>query len=370
MPLQSTPTSVEGIHADLRRASVADPVLPRGYAASVNETPYPFVPGAAARRCARAIPPRGSSERRCEPDVCHGAVHPTLPMRDALVRFGRMAGDGTTTWGPAVPVSHRSRPRRPRHCPKGRRGRAVDPGRAARFRPSGPSSRWPGSPTSSQARCRRLSFRPVAPGRRVPGLHGVRAPQATERIVGRDRCSGRRLPVTGGLEHDEVRSRSGCEAPVPVHGDPLCGLGLGVDRHGLGRTAAAPRASRSIDFELVQQVHVPAGNDVVTFHYRPPHLLLASVLSLGAIALLLGAARCLAGARAVAGTGVGCRPGPTAAVPQAAPGGDARTRGLTRRRRSAERVGQGREELARPRPPTSPRRRSRPRRAPARLVPV
>ena len=41
------------------------------------------------------------------------------------------------------------------------------------------------------------------------------------------------------------------------------------------------------DFDLVQQVHLPAGNDVVTFHYRPPHLLLASLLSLGAIALLL-----------------------------------------------------------------------------------
>ncbi len=41
------------------------------------------------------------------------------------------------------------------------------------------------------------------------------------------------------------------------------------------------------DFDLVQQVHVPAGDDVVTFHYRPKHLLLASILSLGAIAFLL-----------------------------------------------------------------------------------
>ena len=41
------------------------------------------------------------------------------------------------------------------------------------------------------------------------------------------------------------------------------------------------------DFDLVQQVHIPAGNDLVTFHYRPRHLVLASVLSLGAIAFLL-----------------------------------------------------------------------------------
>lgn len=41
------------------------------------------------------------------------------------------------------------------------------------------------------------------------------------------------------------------------------------------------------DFDLVQKVHIPAGDDVVSFHYRPPHLVLASVLSLGSIVLLL-----------------------------------------------------------------------------------
>ena len=41
------------------------------------------------------------------------------------------------------------------------------------------------------------------------------------------------------------------------------------------------------DFNLVQQVHIPAGNDIVTFHYRPPHLLAASVLSVGGVALLV-----------------------------------------------------------------------------------
>jgi len=37
----------------------------------------------------------------------------------------------------------------------------------------------------------------------------------------------------------------------------------------------------------VQRVRIPAGHDVVTFRYRPPHLVLASVLSLGAVGLLL-----------------------------------------------------------------------------------
>ena len=48
--------------------------------------------------------------------------------------------------------------------------------------------------------------------------------------------------------------------------------------------------SRSVavtSVDLVQQVRIPAGNDLVTFHYRPPHLLLASILSLGASGFLL-----------------------------------------------------------------------------------
>ena len=48
-------------------------------------------------------------------------------------------------------------------------------------------------------------------------------------------------------------------------------------------------APRAVDVEqvgLVQVIRIPPGDDVVTFHYRPPHLVLASVLSLGATAFL------------------------------------------------------------------------------------
>ena len=49
-------------------------------------------------------------------------------------------------------------------------------------------------------------------------------------------------------------------------------------------------AARSIPLnsvDLVQQVRIPPGNDVVTFHYEPKHLLLASVLSLSATGFLV-----------------------------------------------------------------------------------
>jgi hypothetical protein len=39
--------------------------------------------------------------------------------------------------------------------------------------------------------------------------------------------------------------------------------------------------------DLVQEIRIPAGDDVVTFHYRPPHLLAAGLLSIGAVLVLL-----------------------------------------------------------------------------------
>jgi hypothetical protein len=50
----------------------------------------------------------------------------------------------------------------------------------------------------------------------------------------------------------------------------------------------APARNVPVDsYSLVQRVKVPAGHDVVTFRYRPPHLVVASVLSLGAVGVLL-----------------------------------------------------------------------------------
>ena len=38
---------------------------------------------------------------------------------------------------------------------------------------------------------------------------------------------------------------------------------------------------------LVQQIVVPAGDDLVTFSYLPPHMLVAAVLSIGGVGVLL-----------------------------------------------------------------------------------
>ncbi len=49
----------------------------------------------------------------------------------------------------------------------------------------------------------------------------------------------------------------------------------------------SPHAVTVHSFDLVQRVYIPAGHVVVSFHYRPPHLTVASVLSIGALGLLL-----------------------------------------------------------------------------------
>jgi hypothetical protein len=40
-------------------------------------------------------------------------------------------------------------------------------------------------------------------------------------------------------------------------------------------------------YGLVQQVHLPAGSDVVTFRYRPAHFVVAGILSMGAVLFLV-----------------------------------------------------------------------------------
>jgi hypothetical protein len=50
-----------------------------------------------------------------------------------------------------------------------------------------------------------------------------------------------------------------------------------------GGSESAPMSA----YGLVQQVHLPAGSDVVTFRYRPAHFVVAGILSVGAVLFLV-----------------------------------------------------------------------------------
>ena len=92
--------------------------------------------------------------------------------------------------------------------------------------------------------------------------------------------------------------------------------------------------------DLSSRCSFPAGDDLVTFHYRPPHLAVASVLSLGASALLV-----LLLVVWLVGAAGG---GPAAGLPARESRGAVGPRRLTSAARlaSAVRVGQREEELA------------------------
>jgi hypothetical protein len=97
--------------------------------------------------------------------------------------------------------------------------------------------------------------------------------------------NGRRLPVqiiSSTTKSEDIR----LHAPSPssltrsVAWDSGWTATVSVDG---GKATAIPVR----DFDLVQQVRIPAGDDLISFHYKPRHLLLASILTLGAIVLLL-----------------------------------------------------------------------------------
>jgi hypothetical protein len=98
-------------------------------------------------------------------------------------------------------------------------------------------------------------------------------------------ASGRRLAVqviSSTTKSEDIRVQAPAASTVirSVAWDPGWSATVSVN-------GANARKITVNDFDLVQKVHIPAGDDEVSFHYRPPHLVLASVLSLGSIGLLL-----------------------------------------------------------------------------------
>ena len=218
----------------------ADPVLPRGYGADFNETAYPFYPRTAARLgtghtsswffgeslssrtpatlCSPAARPR---DRWCGSGNPHGRRDDAL---GSAVPFPAGATTVSVTSRRVVPPSGSPSRSWPAHCP-----------------PSGWSSPWPESPTSSAVRCRR---------RWCPDRGSW---PASPRAMPYSRCAGRPMPISataahGGdvpfdvrLEHDEVRADHSGRAGAD-DGHSFGGLGLRMEGDRVGQRRCRPRA--------------------------------------------------------------------------------------------------------------------------------
>jgi len=281
VPLQSMPSSV----GDMRQASEgfgADPVLPRGYGADFNEIAYPFYPGPRPALRTGQSASWFFGESLVPDSVTLVLSHAAGP--GTLVRLGTLAADGSTRWGVPVPVA-----------PGSRRVAERLPGGSA----VGVSVRVVAGSLPSHVAVVTVAGRPYELGGSlssaiVPGpwsLAGLSQGYAVFTLgkpptpISATTSGGRQLPlkvISSTTKSEEVRVDAPATTTVFRSVAWDSGWRGSVSVNG-GKAQSVPVDS----VDLVQEIRIPPGNDVVTFHYEPRHLLLASILSLGATGFLV-----------------------------------------------------------------------------------
>jgi hypothetical protein len=281
VPLQSLPHSFAGF-TQIPEGFGADPVLRRGYGADFNETAYPFYPGPRPALGAGRTSSWFFGET-LEPDAVTLVLdHPASP--GLLVRFGALSAGGTTHWGAPVPVPAGATSVTGPHPAGPSVGVSVQvlagslPAERTVITVAGHAYELAGSLSSA-----------LVPGPwQVAGFsqgYAVFTARKPPQPVVASTASGRILPVhiiSSTTKSEQIRLQASAPATVIRSVAWDSGWSATVSVNG-GQAHSIPLN----DFDLVQQVRVPAGSDVVTFHYRPRHLVLGSALSVGAVALLV-----------------------------------------------------------------------------------
>ena len=280
VPLGSAPGSLSSVQ-QLSEGSGTDPVLAAGYGANFNETAYPFYPGP------RASMHSGETQSWFFGESLEPAAATLLlthaTSAPALVRFGVLRADGSTSWGSTLSLgtgATRVAANLPRGPAIGISVQVVGalPGHQAVITVGDHPYELAGSLSST-----------VVPGRwhAAGTAQGYAVYTFAKRPVpvAASTATGRPLPVRV-LSNTAKSEQISVDAPAPssvirsVAWDSGWQASISVD-------GGASHAVTVHDVDLVQQVHIPSGHVVVTFHYRPPHLTLASVLSLGGVGVLL-----------------------------------------------------------------------------------
>jgi hypothetical protein len=281
IPLASLPRSATQTTPPVYDNIGSDPNLPRGYAPNYNQTPYPFYPGL------RSSLHSGQTNSWFFGESLRPFSATLLFARPAAagsaVRFGVLGADGSTRWGPFVPVSPGSQ-RVTGRLPGGNAvGLSVQalgtvPAHSAVIEVGSHAYQLDGALSTA-----------VVPGPwRLAGLsqgYAVFTFSKPPVPISATTTSGRPLRVqviSSTTKSEEVR--------VVAPGPASIVRSVAWDSGWTGTVSVDGGATRSVpvdSFDLVQRIRIPAGNDVVTFRYKPPHLIVAGVLSLGAVSLLL-----------------------------------------------------------------------------------
>jgi hypothetical protein len=281
LPVRGTPTTLPGVRP-VSEASGTDPVLPMGIEADVPASGYPTYPA-----------PRGELATGQSSTWFFGeSLRPqrarvvlTSPAAGVQVRFGTVRPDGATRWGAAVTLG------------AGARSAAgpLPPGVAVGLAVQVISGRLPphqatitvGSRTyeldgSLSDVVRPGPWRPIGSIDEYSLFVRTSAPRPVYAVLrgGRPAPHVAVLSDTANAETVRVRTASPTVVVRDVAWDAGWHASVTVDGGPAEPLRVTPRG-------LMEQVRLPGGTDLVTFTYRPPHWLVASVLSIGASLLLL-----------------------------------------------------------------------------------
>ena len=281
VPLQAMPSSFHDFIQTSENIGT-DPVLSRGYGSNYNDTAYPFYPGP------RSALDNGQTAswfygESLEPDTVTLLLeHPA--STGTRIRFGTLLAGGSTRWGAAVAVPAGASVVTSPHPAGHAIGLSVQvlggslPSQRPVISVAGHPYELAGSLSSA------LVPGPWQLAGFSQGYAVFTLRQPSEPITAAT-AIGRRLAVqvmSSTTKSEEIRVQAPATSSVI--------RSIAWDR-GWSATVSVnggkPQKITVNDFDLVQKVDIPAGDDVVSFHYRPPHLVLASVLSLGSILLLL-----------------------------------------------------------------------------------
>jgi hypothetical protein len=282
LPLSSVPVSLAHVQ-QIPESRGGDPVLPLGNGPNFNDDAYPFYP-----------PPRDALGPGASSEWLFGeSLAPTRATllfdsdsRSAQIRFGKVNGGGVTTWGPSVPVPSGAVRVEAALPPGAADGLAVQvlSGRLPRHQAvvsiAGRAFELDGS-LSSAITPESWRQEGVVDGSTV--LVRLKPPTPIYALAAGAAKEPRVRVLTSQTKIEKVRVTSAQPVTIvrDVAWDPGWDGSVSVNGHGAQSVRVTERG-------LVEQVRVPAGNDVVTFAYRPPHLLVATVLSCGALAVLFG----------------------------------------------------------------------------------
>jgi hypothetical protein len=280
VPLTVLPRSLSEV-SQVSEQFGQDPVLEHGFGANFDKTPYPFYPG--PRPSLKA----GQSAswffgESLGPESARLLFAQPVPA-DTAVRFGLLESDGTVRWAA------------PRTVPSGattvavglpsERGVGLEvqalgplPPAQAVITVIGRPYELSGALSSAVVPA---SWRQVGEAQGFTVYTSRRPPEPVTAVT----ADGRKVPVrvlSSNTKSEVVR----VDAPEPVS----VIRSVAWDSGWRGSVSVDGGPARSVPVRsdhLVQAIAAPAGEDEVTFTYRPQHLFLGSVLSVGSIVFLL-----------------------------------------------------------------------------------